>query len=77
MDYLFNYLDITKRKPKKLSGAFVMISGNVYNLTAFACLTQEFLYYVIVGLRPIERLLKSPAINNVAYQLEFLCFIVY
>ena len=54
MNHFLNYFDLAKGHAKELSCTLVVVSGYVDYFCTFTCFTQEFLYYVIVGLGPVE-----------------------
>ena len=53
---------------------FIVVAGNIDHARPLAHLAQEFLHHIVMGLWPVPGLAQAPAIDNVAHQIDFLCF---
>src|SRR5207237_8102865 len=62
---------------REIAQPFVMITGDVSDPRTLADFAQNLLDNVVVRLRPIPRLLQAPAVDDVADEVDRLCFGVF
>ena len=68
VDVLVHHLHATKVVAQVFAGKLVVVAGDEDDVRAFACLAQDLLHHVVVGLRPVPVAAQLPAINDVAHQ---------
>jgi hypothetical protein len=68
--------DAAEVRPVVAPQKLVVIAGYVDDACAFACLAQNFLHDVIVGLRPIPGRTQCPAVDDIADQIKGVGFVM-
>ncbi|MNW08290.1 hypothetical protein D3C71_2050510 [compost metagenome] len=53
-----------------------MVAGDVIDLHALARPAQDLLHHVVVRLRPVPRLAQTPAVHDVADEIEVVGLVV-
>jgi len=74
VDIVFQKSDVSKI-PEVLHEKFIMIARDVYDFCPLPSLSQQFLHYIIVALRPVNAPLQCPDVDDVTDKVELLTFI--
>ena len=77
VDVVFLDSNLAKIETEIMARSFVMIARNIDNAGTVAGLAKQFLNDVIMFLRPEKAFLQLPAINDIAYEIEFLTTCVF
>jgi hypothetical protein len=72
MDPVLRHLDAAEVVLQVLAGEFIVVAGDEDHARALACLAQQLLHHVVVGLRPVPAAPQLPAIDDVAHQEQLL-----
>src|SRR5262249_36968612 len=70
VDIALGYFDAAEMGAVVFTQKLVVIAWHVNHAGAFARLAQQLLNYVVVSLRPIPSHLQTPAVDNVADQID-------
>src|SRR5581483_8219149 len=76
MDRGFGDVDAAEMRAVIATQEFVVIAGNVDDAGALARFAQQFLYYVVMLLRPVPVGLQLPSIDDVAHQIDYVCVVI-
>ena len=76
VDGILEHLDAAEMGAVVVAQELVMIAGNVEQADAFARLAQQLLHHVIVKLRPIPCGFQLPAVDDVAYEVDGVGFVM-
>ena len=76
VDRFVDNLDIAECEAQKLAEHFVVVAGDVGDAGAFARFAQHFLHDVVMRAGPVPAALELPAVDDVAYQVKPVGFVV-
>ena len=62
--------DLTKAKIDIFTGRLIMVAGNINNLSAVACFSENFLDYIIMFLSPEKTFFELPSIYVITNKIE-------
>ena len=70
VDRLVDHLDAAEMAADIVAQEFVMVSRDIGNLGALACLAQQLLDDVVMFLRPVPAVTQLPSVEDVPYEIE-------